>query len=174
MVEERFKTMTTKKLVDYVEKIYHEPIKIFFTEVTPHVNIVSKKYSGLDKLQESFVLFKRNIINHINREEVIIFPAIIEYEEIYERKEDMLLTSSEIEKIINQADMKNDHKRFEDFIDKTLESLKSVEGQGDFSLDFVINGFEKFKRDIQKHWELENETLYPRWTELQQELRKMI
>ena len=85
MNEKDFDNMPAKEVVDYITITFHDSVKNFFTEVSPHVEILTQKYPDIIDLKELYNQFKTKLSNHMNKEDVIVFHDIIKYEEFCNR-----------------------------------------------------------------------------------------
>jgi len=74
-------TMSLEKLIIYITKTFHEPLRKELikldTFITDIINNNLKEYPQLINLQELFHQFKTEVLKHITREDLVVFPTIL-------------------------------------------------------------------------------------------------
>ena len=106
--------MSVRELVEYITKTYHEPLRKDLRAVEAPVYYIINNYSvefpEFKFLKDLFSQFKNKILKHITREDLVTFPAIINYEQ-YNNNDlfDLSDNFEIIEKLVNDTKMKNEH-----------------------------------------------------------------
>lgn len=181
--------MTTKNiyemsliwLVNYITKTYHVPLRRDLIRLDSLVEIVinkySKTYSELTNLKELFFQFKTEILKHITREDLDIFPTILRYDKIYS---DKLLNLSDnpdvINKLLNDVVMKNQHWEFNLYLNSIIELLEAsnINNKKIKEFEKAKSMFLKIKEANFTHTKIENEDLYFKWIYLQNALKEQL
>ncbi len=177
----KFDKMDISEIVDYVTATFHVPLDSLFKSAPDNISSLIKKYwkqyPKIVDLEKLFNEFKEKISEHMKKEDDVIFPAAIEYENINKDwKIDLTKITEENQEIINNTEMENDHEDFKKYLEDILELLKTCWMDGE-----NISEFDEIKEDIKQiydalveHYDLEVRYLYPKWLELQEEIRKNI
>ncbi len=178
MVEEKFEKMSTEEIINYITVTFHEPIKKFFEEMTPKIDKIDKeyswKYSKIDLLKELYTQFHRELMKHLTKEDLEVFPSVLKYEKVLEDGLE-IQKNKEVEKIINQIKMQNDHVEFQSYFYSIIDLLNSTDMNWKWIEDFeyVKDKFITMWEETKVHSMLENTYIYPKGVLLQKKLQEM-
>lgn len=170
--------MSAFELVQYITKTYHEPLRVDLRDLAIKVEAIKEKYlfeyNDLELLPELFNQFRSEILQHVTKEDFVVFPTIVKYERI---EWDELINITDnieiIENLVNNVQMKNEHWEFNSYLNSIIHLLNwsTMNDQGIKEFDETKRLFNKIHLDNIIHSKLENEDLYNKWKELQEKLK---
>jgi regulator of cell morphogenesis and NO signaling len=143
-----------KELINHIVQVHHAYLK----EEFPRLNHLAKKVAGrhgshqknLNKLAEVFALISEDLLDHMEKEERDLFPAIIKTE----NKEAVICLIDQLEK-----DHEETGKMMETLIDLTNNYAISDDMCDSYKALYI--GLSKFDEDIRLHIHKENNILFP-------------
>ncbi|NUJ97549.1 hypothetical protein HGA92_02035 [Candidatus Gracilibacteria bacterium] len=174
--------MSLNSLIKYITKTFHEPLRKDLKKIELLVPYIienySKKYPEITHLSELFSQFRKEILKHITREDIVVFPTILKFERLYTDKLINLSDNFEIiNSLVNDIQMKNQHMEFNLYLDSIVQLLEGLS----IIDDEKIKDFKEFQSifvNIQKnnviHAKIENENLYSKGIQLQNELKEKL
>ena len=162
-------------LIDYIINVHHEYVKQTIPSLEVNlfsfVNSHKKQYSALIDIQTTFLELAALINLHTRHEEEIIFPYIKQIANAYNRKESYgSLFVRTLRKPLSNLEI--EHSK----IMNLLSQLRSLTNNYTFPNNACTNHrvvFQKlyeFDNDLVQHKHLENNILFPKAIELEQEL----
>lgn len=163
-------------LTDYIINIHHhylrQALPSIHTQLQHFVNEHKKKYPFLFELLESFNMLKKTMLPHLDQEEEIIFPYILQIAHAYESRESYAsLLVRTLRKPV-EALMEHEH----EFTGKILNRFRSLTDQytppenacTSHKLSYLL--LKELDADLVQHMYLENEVLFPRAIAMEKEL----
>lgn len=181
MFSQNIEEMSMEKLVEYITKTFHEPLRKDLKKLEEPVSIIINEYTSnfpdLVYLKELYTQFKSEILKHITREDFITFPSIIKYEKILSDKYIDLSDNLEImDKLIYDVRMQNEHSDFEFYLNSIIGLFKWSKINNTWVKVFenLKLLFIKIHDDLIIHSNLENKDLYSKWLKLQEELKSRL
>lgn len=163
-------------LADYIVNNHHEFTRSKLPEIGAYAKKVAKVHGqsneSLIELAQEFTLMHADIMNHLDKEERILFPYIKKMVEA--KKTGAELPEPNFGEAANPITMmKEEH-------DDAGESMAKIrELSNDFNppaeacttYRILFQNLEDFEKDLHKHIHLENNILFPKALELEKELR---
>jgi regulator of cell morphogenesis and NO signaling len=149
------------KIIDHIIDHYHNPLREEFLMLSPYVTKVSRVHGDnhpeLLKVYDLFHQFRRELLEHMEKEETIVFPLIKKLaENTVENREEAIGLITELEK---------EH----DIAGSILKELRSITSDYALPLDacgtyrLVYNRLEMMEEQTFMHVHLENNILFPRY-----------
>lgn len=160
--------MSITELADYIDNNYHKPLRARLArleELIEKVHTVHKARmdESLSFLKMVFISFKEELMEHLVKEETVLFPYIRQLEDFSLGKSPRPVPpEGTIKTVISYMEM-YEHTN-------ALKSLQEIrELTHDYSLpDFkclifplLYEGLEKLEKDLYEHIHLENHVLFP-------------
>lgn len=175
----RFDEWEMDFLVDYIINVHHAYLKqtlpLLQTNLQSFVANHRKKYPFLDNVVEVYEELASLLQEHLEEEEIKVFPYIKQIYSTHRRKETYgRLFVKTLSKPLTQV-LASDHKH----IAALLLQLREVANGYRFAADACTNHqvvFQKLKEldaDITQHEHLENNILYPKAINLERELLQL-
>jgi len=148
-------------IISHISTRYHAPLLDELAQLSPYVTKVSKVHGDnhpeLIKVYELFYQFKKEMIEHTQKEEDIVFPMLKKLDDpAAENREEMVNYITELEK---------EH----DEVGKILSMLREVTSDYQLPLDacgtytLVYKRLEALEGQTFMHVHLENNILFPRY-----------
>lgn len=152
---------SSEEIISHISTRYHAPLLEELAALSPYVTKVSKVHGDnhpeLIKVYELFYQFKKEMIEHTEKEESIVFPMLKKLDDpAVENREQMVNYITELEK---------EH----DEVGEILRQLREV--TADYQLPFdacgtytlVYKRLEALEGETFMHVHLENNILFPRY-----------
>ncbi len=173
----KFDDLALCKLIDYIIEIHHRYVKETGAVILNHLDKVVSKHSErhleLIKIKDLFSEVKRELEQHMMKEEVILFPRIKEMELMDNNnvKESQLVF---IDAPIHVMEIEHE---------KAANLLNEINGlTNDFTVPadacttfrLTYDELKMFEHDLHKHVHLENNLLFPKALLLQNKLEKIV
>ena len=172
-----FKTWPLDLLADYVEKTHHRYIEEKTPVLLQFLNKISKVHGDRHpELVEIFDLFEASAADlgaHLKKEELILFPFIKMM--VDAKRSGNELSNPHFGTVENPVEMmKHEHDVEGDRFRKIAELTNNYQFPADACSTYQVTFkmLEDFESDLHKHIHLENNILFPKAIELEQELRK--
>ncbi len=173
----KFDDLSLSKLIDYILEIHHRYVKESGAVILNHLDkVVSKhgqRHPELIKIMDLFTEVKRELDQHMIKEEVILFPRIKEME--------LLINSSVIEKqlVFIEAPihvMEAEHEMAANLLNEINQITNNYTVPADACTTFRLayDELRMFEHDLHKHVHLENNLLFPKALLLQDKLEKAV
>lgn len=172
----RFDEWTVDFLIDYIINVHHSYLKhtlpALENTLQSFVNGHRKKYPYLENLLDTYKDLSEFLLEHLNEEEVKIFPYLKQISHTHKHKETYgRLFVKTLSRPINQV-LQSDHKH----IVALLFELRKISNQYQFDTTACTNHqvvFQKLQEldaDIVQHEHLENNILFPKALNMEKEL----
>lgn len=160
-----FTTLTAEQLVTHIVANHHLYVKQVMPRLFSHLEKVAAKHSNhFPEMIEVFRLFEdlyNEMIMHMRKEEVVLFPAIIKAEKLYMAK----VPAGSESAIINQAvnAMETEHDDAGKIMSKIRKLTGNYQEPGGACTTFKLSLAElkAFEKDLHQHVHLENNILFP-------------
>jgi regulator of cell morphogenesis and NO signaling len=148
-------------IIDHVISHYHRPLEEELTMLSPYVTKVSRVHGDnhpeLLKVNELFHEFKKGMLEHMAKEEAVVFPLIKQLE------------ANTVENRVEAINMIIELEKEHDESGSLLKELRTV--TADFQLPFdacgtytlVYQRLEMLEEETFMHVHLENNILFPRY-----------
>jgi regulator of cell morphogenesis and NO signaling len=175
--DERYEDWDLTFLANYIVNNHHSYIKKNVPVITAHLEKIAvkhgRKYEYLNNVLNEFDSLGNELINHMLKEERILFP-LIKYLEDTKR-------FNEKPKTDGYGTVKNPIKKMENEHSSAGTGLENIRAlTRDFTLPedacttfkLAYKELEEFEKDLHKHVHLENNILFPKAIELEEELLK--
>lgn len=162
-----FNTWELDLLIDYIEKTHHRYVSTKINEITPFLNKLVKvhgdKYPYLKEVEMLFEQTSTELINHMKKEENILFPYIKELVNSKLNQEELF--EPHFKSVVNPIFMmKNEHQnegeRFEK-ISELTNNFTPVEGACN-THKITYELLKEFQENLHQHIHLENNILFPK------------
>ncbi len=148
-------------IIDHIISQYHDPLREEFLMLSPYVTKVSRVHGDnhpeLLKVYDLYSQFKKELLEHMEKEEKIVFPLIKKLaENTVENREEAISLITELEK---------EH----DTAGAILKEMRSVTSDYKLPLDacgtynLVYKRLEMMEEQTFMHVHLENNILFPRY-----------
>ena len=173
-----FKNWNIDFLVDYIINVHHSYLVINFPEITDTLERFAEghksKYPWLSELMKSFNHLFEELLPHLEQEEKVIFPYIRQIVHAHERREPYagLLVRTlrkPIESMLNQE---------HDFVGKYLHRFRELTNNytpptnACITHKVALSKLKELDIDLVQHIHLENEILFPRAIQIENELKE--
>ncbi len=165
-------------LAQYIVNTHHRYVKNAIPQIADHINKIvnahGKKYSYLLEMHEVFAFIAEDLTQHMMKEEKILFPLIkylVETKKFNEKPKTGGYGT--IKGPINK--MEQEHAAAGNATAKIRELSNGFSLPPDACATFRVTyqELEEFEKDLHKHVHLENNILFPRAIELEEELLKL-
>lgn len=171
-----YKTWSPDFLADYITNTHHKFSREKLPEIGKYAHKVSQVHGGnheeLKEIFHEFTMMHKDIINHLDKEERILFPYIKKLVEAEESGEE--LEEPDFGSAANPIDM------MEEEHDEAGDSMKKIRAlTNDYTLpedacttfELLYKNLEAFEQDLHKHVHLENNILFPKAIALEEQIR---
>ena len=153
-----FKQLTKSQLIDHIIGIHHEYLRQNLPRIENLTETIFRvhgenHYEMLHFVSESFKALKKELEEHLEKEETILFPKVKEYEKGGVNKEVLMDTIEELE---NEHDAAGDI--LKELRKRTNGFLVPVGGCNTFV--FAFEKLEELEKDMFQHIHLENNILF--------------
>jgi regulator of cell morphogenesis and NO signaling len=151
-------------LADFIVENHHSYVKKAIPELEALLDKVCDRHGNdsleLLKIRECFLDLSKELTNHMQKEEMVLFPAI-------KRLEAQSLENHPIERIIQApiTAMEDDHEAAGDLV-KQIRFLSSNYTPPDFAcptFQAIYQKLKEFDNDLMRHIHLENNILFKRY-----------
>ncbi|RFU60208.1 iron-sulfur cluster repair di-iron protein [Bacillus sp. V59.32b] len=147
-------------LIETIIAKFHNPTIEEFKQLSPYVTKVSKvhgeRHPELLRIRELFFALKEEMLEHMQKEEDIVFPLILDKQALVPKD------------VISRAilELENEHQKSGDILKEirelTADFTPPEDACGTYRL--VFNRLESLEDTTFKHIHLENHILFPRYT----------
>lgn len=171
-----YKEWSPNLLIDYIEQRHHRFVRDKLPEIEIYAKKVAKvhgsRHEELNEILYEFLMLKDELINHLEKEERLLFPYIKELVRCKENGEKMKQKPS-------FGTVENPVKMMEDEHDEAGEAMGKIQRLSDnftppedacASYRVLFQNLEGFQNDLHKHVHLENNILFPKALELEKRL----
>ncbi|MCB0733236.1 MAG: iron-sulfur cluster repair di-iron protein [Bacteroidetes bacterium] len=164
-------------LADYIEKKHHRYVKDIILEILPYLNKVCKvhgeQHPELVKIQSEFNSVAEELVNHMQKEESILFPVIRNM--VKTKQNNFNLEQAHFRTIQNPIQMMMAEHITEGERFRRIEQLsKNYTVPHDACNTYIVSYelLKEFEEDLHLHIHLENNILFPKAILLEEDLLK--
>lgn len=170
-----FKAFPIDLLADYVEKTHHRYIEQRIPEITPFLSKVARVHGGnhpeLLEIEQLFTETAQDLTAHLKKEELMLFPYIRQMvkSSMGNKKRPKTALGSATE-YIQQMEEEHDAEgeRFRRIAELTDNYTPPADACKTYMVTFDM--LKEFEEDLHRHIHLENNILFPKSIEMEQEL----
>lgn len=172
-----YKSWPTDLLVDYVLKFHHRNIRTQGPEITQLLNKICEVHGDnhpeLYEVQELFAQSLVDLDNHLQKEEMVLYPYIYE---LFNSQANGAPTScfhcGSIESpiAVMMAEHDAEGERYRRIASLTNDYTTPSDGCNTYRL--ALNELKAFEEALHEHIHLENNIIFPRAVEMETELKK--
>lgn len=160
-------------LADYIEKKHHRYVKEKIQEITPFLNKIvrvhGERHPELLKVEELFSQSVVDFTEHMDKEENILFPHIRKMVENKNSNSPVQASFGTVQNPIKMMmeDHDNEGERYRQIADLTNNYTVPEDGCTTYRVTFAM--LNEFEEDLQMHIHLENNILFPKSVELEEQ-----
>lgn len=162
-------------LIDYIIERHHEFVRIKLPEIETYAKKVAKVHGSrnqeLNEILYEFLMLKDELLNHLEKEETILFPYIKALVEA-QKKEETVETPhfGTVENPV--AMMESEHDEAGESMAKIQKLSNNFTPPEDACATYrvLFQNLEGFQDDLHKHVHLENNVLFPKALDLEKRL----
>lgn len=162
-------------LIDYIEKKHHRYINVNLPELYDllerAIETDGSKYPVLKKAKDLLKQSEKDLVGHMQQEEQIVFPYIRNLVLAHLHPENLQgkLSSGSIENLAGNSI--EDHQNQGEWLDEISELTNGYRAPGDAGRAYrlLLKKLDEFEKDLHRHIHLENNILFPRALELEQQ-----
>ncbi len=157
-----FNELPLDQLIAFIVNKHHKYTNETLTELEPLVSKVAMVHGGwrpeLIEIKEIFGKLKDELLSHMQKEEMILFPAIISLS----RDDDSTFSGSSIEHPISRMEMEHDIAG--DFMKQIRDLTNGFELPKGACATYTVvyKVLKEFEADLHHHIHLENNILFPK------------
>lgn len=164
-------------LVSYIVKKHHRYVEEKITEIKPYlakiVQVHAEQHPELIEVQELFLDSADELTQHMKREELILFPYIERM--VQSQLTGKALAQPQFQTVENPISMMkeehdNEGERFRKITELTNNYTPPADGCNTYKVTFIM--LKEFEDDLHEHIHLENNILFPKTEQLEQQLTK--
>ncbi len=178
MDKEIFEKMTMSELIVYLIDTFHAPFKIFLENKTEKMVSFSEEYSEdypkVSYFKDLFYQFRNELVKHVKKEDEIMFPTILKYENSDDNKPDVWDVIREKGKSVDTTQMGNEHNVILYYLNSILDLLENcwMEWRNIKEFEEIKKSFDWIKKTLAEHINLENKYVYKKWDDMKKESRE--
>lgn len=171
-----FTEMDAGQLIGYIMTHHHFYVKQSLPLIISHLEKVASKhgssYPYMQKVLELFRMVQEEMIMHMQKEEMILFPRIKEIENLYNNKQQANISDGYITGPVNV--MEAEHEHAGKILDEIRQLTNNYTPPEDACTTFKISLAElkEFEEDLHKHVHLENNLLFPKAEKINLEIER--
>ncbi len=161
-----FTEMDAGQLIGYILIHHHFYVKQSMPLIFSHLEKVASKhgsrYPYMQKVFELFGMIQEEMILHMQKEEMILFPRIKEIEHLFNNNQQTNISDGYITGPVNV--METEHEHAGKILDEIRQLSNNYTAPEDACTTFKISLAElkEFEEDLHKHVHLENNLLFPK------------
>ena len=169
-----FQSWPIDLLADYIKKKHHRYVVAKIAEITPYLKRVAHVHGDnhpeLLEIRELFGQTAEELTSHMQKEENVLFPYIIEMVDKKSRGEKLIKPPfGSIENPINAMHIEHDNEgvRFRKISELSNNYETPEDGCNTYRVTYSL--LEEFENDLHRHIHLENNILFPAAIEFEKE-----
>ncbi len=169
-----FQSWPIDLLADYIKKKHHRYVVAKIAEITPYLkrvaNVHGDNHPELLEIRELFGQTAEELTSHMQKEENVLFPYIIEMVDKKSRGEKLIKPPfGSIENPINAMHIEHDNEgvRFRKISELSNNYETPEDGCNTYRVTYSL--LEEFENDLHRHIHLENNILFPAAIEFEKE-----
>ncbi|MFM9911445.1 MAG: iron-sulfur cluster repair di-iron protein [Chitinophagaceae bacterium] len=165
-----YELFSLKQLVNYILSTHHDYVKRELPQILSWLQRVVNKHGEhhpeMVKVMALFEAMNEEMTEHMNKEELILFPRIIAVEESSLLSQANQLNNTYLTAPIEMMEQEHDHAGNLLAEIRMLTNNYTLPEDGCTTYRLVINSLQAFEKDLHQHVHLENNVLFPRALEL--------
>jgi len=173
-----YKEWSPDLLIDYIEQRHHRFVRDKLPEIESYAKKVAKvhgsRHAELNEIRDEFLMLKDELLEHLQKEEQMLFPYIKELVKSEENGEimDKRPSFGEVEAPVRLMEIEHDEAG--DSMEKIQELSNNFTPPEDACASYrvLFQNLEGFQDDLHKHVHLENNVLFPKALELENRLNR--
>ncbi|MEP7375233.1 MAG: iron-sulfur cluster repair di-iron protein [Chitinophagaceae bacterium] len=160
-----YNLLSLSQLTDYIVAAHHAYVKQEMPQILSYLQRVASKHGDrhpeMRKVAEIFEAVKEEMEQHMQKEELILFPRIKEVEKEGKELNEKKLTISYLEAPINMMEEEHDHAgtAMAEIRELTDNYNPPADACTTYKLSYAA--LEAFEKDLHQHVHLENNILFP-------------
>lgn len=160
-----FSEMSAEQLISYILIKHHFYLKQSMPIIADHLTKVAAKHGerfpNMVEVLQLFLHLKNEMVLHMQKEEVVLFPRVKEVESFYHFKQKKELNSTYISGPVGM--MENEHDEAGEIMYKVKQLTNNYEIPEGACTTFkvVLAELKEFEEDLHQHVHLENNILFP-------------
>ncbi len=171
-----YKEWSPELLIDYIEQRHHRFVRSKLPEIETYAKKVAKvhgsRHEELNEILDEFLMLKDELLDHLEKEEQMLFPYIKELVRIDQ-------TGEKMEKEPDFGSVEDPVEMMEEEHDEAGEAMAKIQKwTNNFTppedacatYRVLFQNLEGFQDDLHKHVHLENNILFPKALELENRL----
>ena len=168
-----FQNMELNKLIFHIVNHHHRYVKEFMPVIQAHLQKVSTKHGeGHPELKRIFELFAELVTEmtmHMKKEESVLFPAIVQIEDIYKSG---VNTDKTFPITVPISVMEKEHEQAGSILEmiRALTHNYTPPASACTTYQVTFKELKEFEYDLHQHVNLENNILFPRALKMLQNL----
>ncbi len=168
-VSDNFESMSIQQLVAHILLKHHSYVKQIMPQISYHVQKVAVKHGDrFPYMREVFTLFEElryDMTDHMQKEELILFPRLKEVEKMYNSDEKTTLPAGFIDGPVHV--MESEHERAGEIMYqiRSLTNNYTLPEGGCMTFSIALQELKEFEQDLHQHVHLENNILFPSATD---------
>lgn len=171
-----FKTWPLDLLTDYIEKKHHRYVETQIGVIRPYLNKIcsvhGERHPELFRIQEEFNTSTGELVKHMKKEELILFPYIRKM--VTTNPSEKALETPHFGTVQNPIEMMmSEHtvegERFRVISELSNDYTPPEDACNTYRVTFAL--IQEFEQDLHLHIHLENNILFPKAIELEKTLR---
>jgi regulator of cell morphogenesis and NO signaling len=150
-------TLSLNDLTDHIVKKHHDYLREELPRLSHLINKVASRHGGhhpeLVELERTFEKFKSETLDHIEREEATVFPAL--------NKKDSTLSKADIENYLNALD--SEHIEAGEALEKMNQLTNGYTPPAGACTTYhvMLNSLALLEKNMHEHVHKENHILFP-------------
>ncbi|MCP5062786.1 MAG: hypothetical protein GY936_10005 [Ignavibacteriae bacterium] len=177
MLTENYDEMSLSSLCDHIVTVHHVYVKRAIPSIKEHIDKVEDKdqetCNHIRKVKKEFQQISKDMMNHMEKEEKVLF-RIVKYLEDCQKYKERPKTKSygSMERLINplEAEHSNAGRIMLDI--RNLTNNYTSFRNDDNNIVEIYEELQKFENDLRIHVHLEDEILFPKTIKLEKVLSK--
>ena len=151
-----------RELIEHLDREHHQLLRssVFKTAVLLDDAYRQHGDACLGTLRHDFRVFSEELLNHIEEEEVSLFPVAISLDESWVRGEPLLADRDKVQTMVTH--LLCAHGTIARNLDVLMRSHDAVSAIADETCKKVLENIESIERHVHAYLNLENHVVYPR------------
>jgi regulator of cell morphogenesis and NO signaling len=160
-----FTEMNYEQLISYILIHHHFYVKQSMPTILTHIEKVATKHSDrfpyMVKVMELFTAINEDMTQHMQKEEMILFPRIKELGQLLNNKEKAILSETYITGPVNVMETEHEHAGEMLYLIRQLTNNYTAPEDACTTFKVCLAELKEFEEDLHKHVHLENNLLFP-------------
>lgn len=172
---EKFEQYSVPVLLEYLQKshIFYREKKLLEIEQSVFNLMIGRigSFGAVNLISAFYIEYKKELLNHFNLEENILFPYGIALHNAYEYPSEYLKAVA-LSQQYSIAKFAKDHQESHEELDRVRDSLRlfNPDKSDESALRVLLDQFKSFETDLYLHSLIEDEVLVPKLLKLEQGL----